>query len=99
MPNPKLTAIITALIFIAGTGAANAAYNLAQLRQIEQYIASKNCGGLLGYLQQNPGIMNGNDLLAQELRSFANGVEGGLIQCLSAQTGSGNPDVALQRVY
>lgn len=99
MPNPKLTAIITALMFIAGSGGANAAYNLTQLRQIEQYILSKNCSALLGYLQQNPGIMDGGDLLAQELRSFANGVEGGLIQCLSARTGSGNPDIDLQRAY
>ena len=99
MPNPKLTAIITALMFVAGSTGANAAYNLAQLQEIERYILSKNCGELLGYLQANPGIMDGGDLLSQELRSFADGVEGGLIQCLSAQTGSGNPDVDLQRIY
>jgi hypothetical protein len=99
MPNPKLTAIITALMFIGGSKGANAAYNLAQLQEIERYILSKDCGALLGYLQSNPGIMDGGDLLSQELRAFANGVEGGLIQCLSAQTGSSNADVGLQRIY
>lgn len=91
MPNPNLMAVITALMFLAGTGGAKASYNLAQLQQIEQYILSKDCGALLGYLQLNPAIMDGNDQLAQELRSFADGVEGGLIQCLSASTVSETP--------
>lgn len=86
MPNPNLMAVITALMFLAGTSGAKASYNLAQLQQIEQYILSKDCSALLGYLQLNPAIMDGDDQLAQELRSFADGVEGGLIQCLSAST-------------
>lgn len=99
MPNSKLTAIITALMFVASSNGANAAYDIGQLQEIERHILSKDCGALLGYLQTNPGIMDGGDLLSQELRSFADGVEGGLIQCLSAKTGSGNPDVDLQRIY
>lgn len=99
MPNPKLTAVITALIFIASNSGVNAAYNLAQLQQIEGFIQSKDCGALLRYLRQNPGITDGEDQLAQELRSFANGVEGGLIQCLSATSGSGNPDLDSNRIY
>lgn len=91
MPSPKLTALITALLFMAGTHGATAAYNLQQLQEIERYIATKNCGALLGYLQQNPSIMSGNDLLAQELRSFANGVEGGIISCLSAPVSRAGP--------
>ncbi|MGJ8584392.1 MAG: hypothetical protein ACSHXD_09895 [Marinosulfonomonas sp.] len=84
MLSPKLTAIVTTLILIGGGHSAHAAYNLQQLQQIEQYVASKDCGGLLGYLESNPSIMAGSDSLAVELRNFANGVEGGLIQCLSA---------------
>ncbi|MGR3661643.1 MAG: hypothetical protein ACU0CA_10735 [Paracoccaceae bacterium] len=91
MPNPNLMAVITALIFFAGTGGAKASYNLGQLQQIEQFILSKDCGALLGYLQLNPAIMDGDDQLALELRSFADGVEGGLIQCLSASTVSEVP--------
>jgi len=83
MPNPRLTAVITALIMMGSGHGVNAAYNLTQLQIIEGYILAKNCGGLLGYLNQNPTIMAGNDPLAQELRSFANGVEGGIIECLS----------------
>lgn len=95
MPSPKLTAIITALMFIAGSQGANAAYDLVQLQKIERYIATSNCGGLLGYLRQNPGIMVGSDPLARELRSFASGVEGGIIQCLSARSGGNGPSERL----
>ena len=91
MPNPRLTAVITALIMMGSGHGVNAAYNLTQLQIIEGYILAKNCGGLLGYLNQNPTIMAGNDPLAQELRSFANGVEGGIIECLSQTVPSTEP--------
>jgi len=84
MPDARLTAVITALLMIAAGHRADAGYNLAQLQIIEGYVLTKNCGGLLGYLNQNQSIMAGDDPLAQELRSFANGVQGGLIECLSA---------------
>ncbi len=90
MPNAKLTAVITALMLITGSPGANAAYNLQQLQVIEQLILAKDCGALLGYLQSNPEIMRGNDPLAQELRSFSEGVTGGIIQCLSAQPNTGS---------
>ena len=89
MPDARLTAVITALLLIAGGHRADAAYSLAQLQIIESYVLTKNCGGLLDYLNQNQTIMAGNDPLAQELRSFANGVEGGLIECLSAEVSTG----------
>lgn len=86
MLNPKLTAIVTALMFVGAGHSANAAYNLQQLQVIQGFVDAKDCGGLLNYLEANPSIMAGNDALARELRSFANGVEGGIIQCLSAET-------------
>ncbi len=89
MPNAKLTAVITALMLIAGSTGANAAYSLQQLQVIEQLILAKDCGALLRYLQSNPGIMSGSDPLAQELRSFSEGVTGGIIECLSAQPDAG----------
>ena len=99
MPNPKLTAIITALMFIGGSNGANAAYNLAQLQEIERYILSKDCGALLGYLQSNPGIMDGGDLLSQVGTHTFLCFSSLWLHCISAQTGSGNPDVGLQRIY
>ncbi|MBV1868334.1 MAG: hypothetical protein KUG69_10590 [Marinosulfonomonas sp.] len=83
MPDARLTAVITALLLIGGGHRADAAFNLAQLQIIEGYVLTKNCGGLLGYLNQNPAIMDGDDPLALELRSFASGVQGGIIECLS----------------
>ena len=82
--NPKLTAVVTALILFGGTHAGREEFSLPQLRAIEQYIFSRDCGGLMDYLVVNPDIMAGTDPLAQELRSFVEGVGGGLIECLSA---------------
>ncbi len=87
MPGSRLTAIITALMFLAGSHGAHAAFNLAQLQIIEQLILSRDCGALLAYLNENPGIMQGSDPLARELRSFADGVEGGIIECLPVPDG------------
>nr|MDJ1018324.1 hypothetical protein [Paracoccaceae bacterium] len=62
---------------------AHAAYNLKQLRDIEDLINDRNCGGLRWYLKQNPAILEGGDALAQELRQFAEGVDSGLIDCIA----------------
>ncbi len=91
MPNNRLLAIITALVYFGGPSGALAAYSIDQLRDIEQLVTSKNCGGLRGYLLDNPGIIEGADPLAEELRKFAFGVDTGLIQCLAAKS---SPPVA-----
>lgn len=49
-------------------------------------MTTKNCGGLRGYLLDNPAIIEGADPLAEELRKFAFGVDTGLIQCLAAKS-------------
>lgn len=86
MPDPKLTAIITALIFVAGAAPSRAEYNLEQLRQIERYILAKDCGALWQYLVENPGIMEGPDALAQELRVFVQATQRGQLQCFAARS-------------
>ncbi|MEE9387399.1 MAG: hypothetical protein V3U96_02210 [Paracoccaceae bacterium] len=87
MPNPRLLAIITAFLIAGGASGANAAYTFAQLQNVERLILSKDCGALLEYLTLNSEMMDGDDLLAQELRNFAQGVQGGLIECLSVIPG------------
>ena len=87
MPSPRLMAVVTALMLVASAKSGQAGYNLAQLRQIETLISSKDCGGLLSYLESNPGIVEGNDPLALELRNFMFGVRGGLIECVSVGPG------------
>ena len=86
MPSNKLFAIITALIYFGGNSGVLAGYSIEQLREIEQLVVTKNCGGLRGYLQSNPTVIEGADPLAEELRKFAFGVDTGLIQCLAART-------------
>ncbi len=83
MPSTRLIAVITALTCLAGAPGAYAAYTVDQLRDIENLIVGKNCGGLRLYIERNPGLIEGSDPLAVELRSFASGVDTGLIDCLS----------------
>ena len=83
MPSQRLFAIITVLIYAAGSGGAQAEFTLSQLQDIERLIARKDCGALWTYLTVNPELMEGNDPLAQELRVFASGIDSGLIDCLS----------------
>ncbi len=76
-------AVVTALVLVAGTQPAGAAYTLAQLREIERLIAARDCAGLWAYLIENPGLAEGDDPLAVELRNFLAGASSGLISCLS----------------
>jgi hypothetical protein len=87
MPSPKLVAIITALTCLAGARGAYAAYTMDQLVEIERLIVSKDCGGLRNYIDDNPALLEGEDALADELRSFAAGIDTGLIACLSYRSG------------
>ncbi len=83
MPSHRLIAIITALTCLAGARGVYAAYSPEQLAQIEELIVSKDCAGLRTYIDQNPAFIQGDDPLADELRSFASGVDSGLISCLA----------------
>lgn len=88
MANGRLLAILTAVIMFAPGPGANAAFTLAELRRIEGLIISQDCGALLGYLQANPSLLEGDDPLAVELRNFNSGIRGGIIQCLSLSPGA-----------
>ncbi len=84
MPDPRLLAIVTALLLISGGSAARAEYSLRQLQDIEGYILRKDCGGLWQYLVENPSIMAGGDALAAELRVFVNATQRGQLDCFDA---------------
>lgn len=84
MPEPRLLAVITALLMIAGVPA-RADYDIAQLQQIEQLILQKDCAALWQYLTANPSIMSGDDALARELRTFVAATERGQLNCFAAR--------------
>ncbi len=86
MPDPRLVAIVTALILAWGGSAARAEYGLEELLQIENYILQKDCAGLWQYLLANPAIMEGEDALARELRVFVDATQRGQIECFSARS-------------
>lgn len=83
MPSSRLIAVITALTCLAGASGAYAAYTVDQLREIERMIVGKDCEGLRRYIGLNPILLQGADPLAVELRTFASGVDTGLIDCFS----------------
>lgn len=85
MPEPRLMAVITALLMLAGTSPARADYEVEQLRQIERLILAKDCGALWQYLVANPSIMAGDDALARELRVFVAATERGQLNCFAAR--------------
>ncbi|OYX42335.1 MAG: hypothetical protein B7Z02_12400 [Rhodobacterales bacterium 32-67-9] len=84
MPEPRLLAIITAFLLIAGAPA-RADYDIAQLQQIEQFILQKDSAALWKYLVDNPGIMSGNDALALELKAFVAAIESGQLAIFAAR--------------
>ncbi|MBS0563322.1 MAG: hypothetical protein JSR87_02190 [Proteobacteria bacterium] len=91
MPRPQLIAIITALVCLGGAGGAFAAYDIAQLQEIERLIMRKDVGLLRQFLSANPGIMEGNDALATELHSFYGCAQSGGVECFSRRTAPAPP--------
>lgn len=86
MPEPRLMAVITALVMVAGAAPARADYDIDHLRQIERLILARDCGALWRYLVDHPAIMAGDDALARELRLFVAATERGQLDCFSART-------------
>lgn len=84
MPNPKLIALVTALLLLGGNSRALADYSLEQLRAIELLILSKNSAGLGDYLVAHPQMTAGSDALAVELRAFLRCSRSGTVNCFDA---------------
>lgn len=89
MAENRLLAVISAMILFFPGNSANAAFTLNELQTIERLIVSQDCAALWSHLRANPKLVTGDDPLASELRNFSNGINGGLVQCLSDQPGAG----------
>ncbi len=70
MPNSKLVAIVTALLFLMTSHGARAEITLEHLLVIDQYLSENNTQELWRYLQKNPQLLLGSDELSRELRNF-----------------------------
>jgi len=76
MANKRLLAIVTALMLATGGGQmALGAYTFSQLEIIEQFILNGEWDLLKAFIDENPELLQGNDALANELRSFVIAVE------------------------
>jgi hypothetical protein len=70
MANPKLLALVTALMLVVGTPVAFGAVSQDQLQQLETLIVSQQWADLNAYLLEHPELVSGNDVLADELKVF-----------------------------
>lgn len=70
MPQPRLVAILTALLLLSGGRAAQAGFTYEQLVEVDRLVAAKNYSGLRSFLQANPEVLIGDEPLANELRLF-----------------------------
>lgn len=87
MPDPRLVAVITAMMLIAGGfgGAARADFSLEQLQDLERLVLARDTGALWAYIQANSGVLQGDDPLARELRLFAEATARGQLDYYAAR--------------
>jgi len=86
MPDPRLIAVITAMMLIGGLGgAARAEFSLQQLQELERLVLARDAGALWLYIQAHPEVILGNDPLAQELRLFAEATARGQVDYFAAR--------------
>jgi hypothetical protein len=81
-------AVVTAMIMIAGAARGQQAVSLNDLQRIESFIQAKDCGGLWSFVTSQPGLLQGNDPLARELRVFVASTERGLLDCFASRGGA-----------
>ncbi|MEZ5887036.1 MAG: hypothetical protein R3D56_09170 [Paracoccaceae bacterium] len=101
MPDPRLLAIVTALVLMGGTLPGKAEFSLDQLKTIEQLVLSHDSLALGSYLAANPRLTQGDDPLARELRTFQNCLSSGRLDCFASQrtvTATAQP-AAVRSIY
>lgn len=85
MPDPRLIAIVTALVLMGSGTPGRADFSFDQLKTIEQLVLSRDSLALGRYLAANPRLTQGDDPLARELRSFQNCMSSGRLDCFASQ--------------
>lgn len=90
MPNHRLTAVVTAFLLVFAAIGARAEATLEQLQEIDRLLSARDNRALWHFLQDNPGLMAGDDELAVELRNFCLSVTGGKLSCYSAPVATRN---------
>lgn len=66
----RLMGILAIFLLVGGSPALNAAYTRQDLETIEGLILSERWQDLKAYLDRNPELLLGDDLLANELKEF-----------------------------
>lgn len=77
MADKKLLAIVTVLILVGSSGAAQQNASINDLLEIERLIEGGDWRALYSFLLENPQLTAGNSPLAMELQSFSEDVKSG----------------------
>lgn len=96
MPNPRLLGIITALLLAAGASAADAAYTRHDLQTIELLIMNRKWAALREYIDAHPELLEGDNILAAELREYIATYKNGFIERLFTPPKAPKQDVLQQ---
>ena len=84
MPNPRLTAILTALMLSSAATPGYGEYSLEELQLLEQLVVMKDTVALGRLLAANPQFARGDDPLARELRGFQTCYRTGQLDCFAS---------------
>lgn len=101
MAQPRLIAIVTALLMLGAGSPALAAYTLAQLQDIDRMLSAKDWGALAAYVRANPQLLEGTDVLGAELHNFVTSYGRAQLDLFASRPVSAveEPDLAFAEPY
>lgn len=86
MANNNLLAVVTILVMMGSSGAAQQEPSIEDLLTVEKLINGGNWRALFSYVQGNPRLTTGDGPLATELRSFVDDAKRGTLTGFDATT-------------
>ncbi|WP_299917987.1 hypothetical protein [uncultured Roseobacter sp.] len=102
MANNNLIAVVTMLVLMGSSGAAQQEPSIDELLTIEKLIDGGDWRALYTYVQANPRLTAGSSPLASELRSFVDDAKRGLLNRFDAPPGNqaaASTATSNQRIY
>jgi len=101
MAQPRLIAIVTALLLMGVGSPALATYTLAQLQDIDRMLSARDWGALASYVRANPQLLESTDALGVELQTFLSSYGRSQLDLFASRTGTGveEPDLGFVEPY
>lgn len=101
MAQPRLMAIVTALLLLGAGSPVRAGYTLAQLQEIDRILSARDWSALATYVNANPQLLEGNDALGVELQNFVASYGRAQLDLFASRSGAGvrEPDLEFAQPY